>query len=102
MKRHSFIKQKHNIRRPIYGDGGNESDYYHFNGNIASNDEINEWVNEALTWFEENPDEPYWRVRISSGGSTVIVIKSQDDDDSPFSYEIIVAHQHYEATVRGE
>lgn len=95
--------------RPIYPNGkficredGPEimNDYYHFNSdNVASNKEINKWVDEALTWFETNPDEPYWRIQLGTGCSTVVVLKWQDDDDDHPYYEVIVAHNYYQAYV---
>ena len=109
MKRHKFIVREHQkMDRPIYPDGkfivredGPEilNDYHHFQGNIASNEQINEWVDKALTWFEKYPDSPYWRVKMGTGGTTVIVLKWQDEDDSHPYYEVIVAHNYYEASV---
>ena len=109
MKRHKFIVREHEkMDRPIYPDGkfivredGPEilNDYYHFQGNIASNEQINEWVDKALTWFEKYPDSPYWRVKMGTGGTAVIVLKFQDEDNSHPYYEVIVAHNYYEAYV---
>jgi len=113
MKRHKFIKREHvKMQRPIYPDGkiivredGNEiiNDYYHFNrGNIASDEQINEWVHKALLWFEKHPESPYWRVRLGTGSTTVIVLKWQDEDNSHPYYEVIVAHNYYEAFVSSQ
>lgn len=109
MKRHKFIVREHNkLERPIYPNGkwivredGPEihNDYYHFKGDIASNDDINNWVDQALSWFEKNPEAPYWRVRLGTGGTTVIVLKWQDEDNSHPYYEVIVAHHYYESFV---
>jgi hypothetical protein len=110
MKKHTFVKKIHQkMDRPIYPDGkficredGPEvmRDYYHFSsGNIASDGRINKWVDDALTWFEKNPDAPYWRVKLGTGATTVIVLKWQDDDDSHPYYEVVVAHNYYEAHV---
>lgn len=108
MKKHTFVKKEHpKMVRPIYPDGqwvvredGPEihNDYYHFKGNIASNDDINGWVDKALTYFENNPNTPYWRTRMGTGGTSVIVLKWQDDD-SPPNYEVIVSHHYYEASI---
>ena len=115
MKKHEFIKKVHErLNRPIYSDGkfivredGPEimDDYYHFgSGNIASNEDINKWVDEALTWFEKNPNAPYWRVKMGTGSTCVIVLKWQDVDEDtgheyhPY-YEVVVAHNYYEAFV---
>lgn len=112
MKKHTFIKKDHpRMDRPIYPDGKFicredspeiMNDYYHFRGNIATNEQINEWVDKALIWFEKNPDAPYWRVKLGTGGTTVIVLKWQDDDDSHPHYEVTVAHNYYEAYVSTE
>ncbi len=114
MKKHEFIERKHQkMDRPIYPDGkfivrddGPEimNDYYHFNGgNIASNEDINKWVDQALTWFEKNPNAPYWRMKLGTGSTCVIVLKWQDDDGDGFEYhpyyEVVVAHNYYEAFV---
>jgi hypothetical protein len=111
MKRHKFIVREHEkMDRPIYpngkvivrepnGDIDICNDYYHFRGEIASNEQINEWVDKALIYFEKYPESPYWRVRLGTGGTTVIVLKWQDDDISHPYYEVIVAHNYYEAFV---
>ena len=107
--RHKFTPTKHEkMSRPIYPDGkfivredGNNilNDYFKFSGCIASNEEINLWVDKCLTYFENNPDHQYWRARISTGGTTVIALKWQDENESHPHYEIIVAHNYYEAFV---
>jgi len=107
--RHKFTPTKHEkMGRPIYPDGkfiiredSDEimNDYFKFSGSIASNEEINLWVDKCLTYFENNPDSQYWRTRMSCGGTTVIALKWQDDDGSHPHYEIIVAHNYYEAFV---
>jgi hypothetical protein len=108
MKKHEFIKYEHpKMVRPIYPDGkhicredGPEiyDDYYHFKGGIASDEDINRWVDNALKFFEDNPDSPYWRTRMGTGGTNVIVLKWQEEDCHPW-YEVIVSHHYREASI---
>lgn len=91
--------------RPIYPNGKFISDgvvYDDFtdysNGHPISDERINEWIDECLTYFEQNPNTNYWRTFISSGNTVVIVLKYQDDDSPPY-YNIIVTNNYKSCTI---
>jgi hypothetical protein len=106
LTKHKFVENKHpRMVRPIYPDGKYVSDgkiyedFHDFsNGVYVSDEDVNRWIDKGLEYFEKYPDAPYWRVRMGTGNTAVIILKWQDDNSPPY-YEIIVTHNYKECNV---
>lgn len=70
--------------------------HFHHAENTAriSNDEIQNWIEKGLEWFENNPNEDYWYT--ASGNTTVIIFNLEDE------FEIKVFKDEYNSFIEKE